>query len=166
VFSTPDNHICPGTCTDFTNLSQNAVTYQWTFTGATPATSTDTDPSTVCYNTPGSYSVQLIATNAITSDTLTLNNFITVYPYPPAQGILQSGDTLFANQGSVSYQWYFSGALIPGATDYFYVATQSGDYNVVCTDGNGCEVEAVIFDVISKVQSLVEQGNPIRVFPN
>jgi PKD repeat protein len=152
VFNAP-HHICPGTCTDFTNLSVNATSYLWTFGGATPSTSTDVNPVNICYNTPGSYSVSLIATNAITSDTLTLSNYITVYPYPPPQGILQSGDTLIANQGSVSYQWYYNGSLIPAATEYFYIAPQSGDYNVVCTDANGCEVEAVIFSVIADLPS-------------
>ena len=166
VFTTPDNHICPGTCTDFTNLSQNATSYLWSFGGATPGTSIDTDPTTICYNTPGTYSVQLIATNAITSDTLTLNNFITVYPYPAPQGIMQSGDTLFSNQGSVSYQWYYNGALIPGATDYFYVAPNGGDYNVVATDGNGCEVEAAIFDVVAGLTPALSEGEGVHLYPN
>ncbi|MEO8085706.1 MAG: T9SS type A sorting domain-containing protein [Bacteroidota bacterium] len=164
LFNAP-HQICPGTCTDFTNLSLNGTSFVWTFTGATPSTSTDVNPTTICYNTPGNYSVSLIATNAIGSDTLTLNNFITVYPYPAAQGIIQSGDTLFAIQGSASYQWYLDGNLIPGATDYFYIAPQSGDYNVVCTDGNGCEVEAVIFDVIASTQNPIG-GLEFAIFPN
>ena len=166
IFTTPDNHICPGTCTGFTNLSQNASSYQWTFAGASPGTSTDVDPALVCYNTPGTYAVELIATNGLTSDTLSLNNFITVYPFPPPQGILQSGDTLFANQGSQTYQWYFNGTLIPGATAYYFIATQSGDYNVVCADGDGCEVEAVINDVVAGYASLHTGNEPLRIFPN
>ena len=157
------NHLCPGTCTDFTNLSINASTYQWSFPGASPATSTDVNPTNVCYSTPGTYDITLIATGAGGSDTLTLSNYITVFPFPPPQGILQSGDTLFANQGSVTYQWYYNGVLIPGATDYFYVTSSFGDYNVVCADANGCEVEAAIFDV-----SVNEETNNsgIAVFPN
>ena len=165
LFNAP-HQICPGTCTDFTNLSQNGTSFIWTFAGATPSTSTDVNPTTICYNTPGNYSVSLIATNATGSDTLTLNNFITVYPYPAAQGILQSGDTLFANTGAVSYQWYYGGNTIPGATDYFYVATGSGDYNVVATDANGCEVEAVIFDVIAGLTPALSFGEGVVVFPN
>ena len=166
LFSAP-NHICPGTCTDFTNLSQNALSYVWTFNGANPSTSIDANPANICYNSPGTYSVQLIATNSVTSDTLTLNNYITVYPYPPPQGIAQSGDTLFANQGSVSYQWYHAGNLIQGATDYFYVATEGGNYNVLCTDANGCEVEAAIFDVVAGVSMLSYDGaQAMKLFPN
>ena len=164
AFTSP-NHICPGTCTDFTNLSSNAISYQWFFPGANPATSVDVNPHNICYNAPGTYDVTLIAENATASDTLTLNNYITVYPYPPPQGITQSGDTLFAIGGSASYQWYFNGNLISGATNYFYVAQTSGDYNVVATDINGCEVEAAIFNVLADVQFEVS-GLKFEVYPN
>ncbi|MCX6276455.1 MAG: PKD domain-containing protein, partial [Bacteroidetes bacterium] len=165
IFNAP-NQICPGTCTNFTNLSQNATSYLWDFTGATPSTSTDVNPLNICYNSPGSYSVSLVATNAITSDTLTLNNFITVFPYPSPQGIMQGGDTLFANQGAVSYQWYYGGNIINGAIDYYYIASQSGDYNIVATDANGCEVEAAIFDVVAAINNSQYTEESISVFPN
>jgi PKD repeat protein len=166
LFSAP-NHICPGTCTDFTNNSINATSYLWTFTGASPSTSTDVNPINICYNTPGTYSVTLIATNASGTDTLMLPNYITVYPQPAPQGIVQSGDTLFANAGAVSYQWYFNGNIINGATEYFYAATASGSYNVVATDLNGCEVEAVIFDVVAAIQAAGGGGREeLIIFPN
>jgi PKD repeat protein len=164
-FSAP-NTICPGTCTGFTNLSSNATSYQWYFPGASPATSTDTDPANICYNTPGTYDVSLTATSAAGMDSVTLTNYITVYAYPPPQGIVQGGDTLYANQGSNTYQWYQNGLLIPGATDYFYVISQNGNYNVVCTDSNSCEVEAVIFDVVADIFENNAAGASIDVFPN
>ncbi len=164
IFTSP-NHICPGTCTNFTNLSINANAFLWSFPGANPSTSTDVDPANICYNSPGQYDVQLIASNANGSDTLLLHNYITVYPYPAPQGISQNGDTLFANQGAVSYQWYHDGVLVPGATNYFYVADAGGNYNVVATDANGCEVEAVIFDVVAEVQDLTSDVG-FTIFPN
>jgi len=167
VLFTAPNHICPGTCTSFNNLSVNATSFLWLFPGANPSTSTDVSPTNICYTSPGSYSVTLMGTNGITSDTLTLNNYLTVYPYPAPQGILQSGDTLFANAGAVSYQWYHAGNLIPGATNYFYVATEGGDYNIVATDANGCEVEAAIFDVVAGIQSPAGIGNmQFEIYPN
>jgi PKD repeat protein len=143
----------------------NASSYLWTFQGATPSTSTDVDPTNICYNTPGSYAVSLIATNTTSSDTLTLNNYITVYPYPPPQGIAQIGDTLFANPGAVSYQWYYNGNIITGATDYYYISSQFGDYNVVATDANGCEVEAVIFGA-EAVPSPGSANTAVTLSPN
>jgi hypothetical protein len=157
--------ICPGTCTSFINLSTNASAYQWSFPSASPDTSTDVNPQNICYSTPGSYDVQLIASNANGSDTLLLTNYITVYPSPPPQSITQSGDTLFAVAGSASYQWYLNGNIINAATNYFYVAPTSGDYNVVATDANGCEVEAAIFNVVADVLSTVDNGL-LTIFPN
>jgi PKD repeat protein len=165
LFSAP-NHICPGTCTDFINLSQGATSFLWTFTGANPSSSIDASPVNICYNTPGSYNVTLIATNSLGSDTLTLNNYITVYPYPPPQAISQSGDTLFANAGAVSYQWYFNNNSIAGAINYYYVALAGGDYNVVATDQNDCEVEAVIFNVIAQITDMAGATSWVKVFPD
>jgi PKD repeat protein len=166
LFNAP-NHICPGTCTSFNNISVNAVSYVWDFPGGSPNISTDVDPQNICYSAPGVYPVTLIATNANGNDTLTLINFITVYPYPPPQGINQSGDTLFAIPGAVTYQWYQDGNIIPGATDYFYVAMQSGNYNVVATDANNCEVEAVIYDVVASTTPVsFGEGSGVRLFPN
>jgi len=166
AFQCNDPLICPGTCTDFTNLSQNASTYIWSFSGGNPAVSTDANPAGICYYNPGTYDVQLIASDGASSDTVLIQNFITVYPYPPPQGIMQSGDTLIANQGSVGYQWYYEGVLIPGATDYYYIAPQSGNYNVICTDANGCEVEAVINDVVAGLTPALSNGEGVTAFPN
>ncbi len=164
---TAANLICPGTCTDFTNLSVNATSYQWIFQGAIPSSSTDVNPTGICYNTPGNYDVTLIASDGIQSDTLILQNYITVYPFPAPQGISQSGDTLFANQGAAGYQWYLGGVLIPGATDYFYVAVQSGNYNVIANDATGCEVEAVIFNVVAAIHGSGNILNPVfEIRPN
>ena len=163
-FNAPQN-LCPGTCTNFTNLSFNATSFLWNFPGAVPSVSTDTNPENICYAAPGNYDVQLIAANSSGSDTLLLANYINVYPYPLPQGILQSGDTLFAIAGAASYQWYFNSDSIIGATNYFYVATQSGNYNVVVTDTNGCEVEAVINNVIASSQFPVTSSQ-LAIFPN
>jgi hypothetical protein len=104
-------------------------------------------------------------TNAVGADTLTLNNYVTVYPYPAPQGIMQNGDTLIANTGAVSYQWYHDGILIPGATEYFYVAPEGGNYNVVAVDDNGCEVEAVIFDVVAGLNPLADGSGQLAIYP-
>jgi len=166
MFNTDSANICPGSCISFTNQSSNATNFQWTFSGGTPATSSDVTPQNICYASPGTYDVQLIASNSNTSDSLLMQGYITVYPFPAPQGITQTGDTLFANAGATNYQWYYAGNLIPGATAYFYVATQNGDYNVLVGDSNGCEVEAVIYDVITSVVNSSIHSSGIQVFPN
>lgn len=166
AFSSPDHVICPGTCTSFDNLSVNATSFQWLLPGSSMPVSTDINPTNICYNNPGQYDVTLIATGASGTDTLTLHNYVTVYPYPSPQGISQQGDTLFAIQGAVGYQWYYNGIIINGATGYFYVAMASGDYNVVATDGNGCEVEAVVFNVVAGIENVSSELFPGNIFPD
>jgi len=162
---TSSPYLCPGVCIDFVNLSFQATSFQWSFPGASPDTSTIFNPTNICYFTPGSFAVQLIATNANGSDTLLLPNYITVFPAPLPQSISQNGDTLFAIAGSATYQWYFNGNMINGATDYLYVAPASGNYNVIVTDNNGCEVEAVINNVIASFQ-LPVISYQLEIFPN
>ena len=49
-------------------------------------------------------------------------------------------------------------------SDYFYVAQSSGDFNVVATDLNDCEVEAAIYDVIAEIVNAPD--NRLEIFPN
>jgi PKD repeat protein len=70
--------ICAGSTVTFTNLSTGAASYLWNFgAGASPATSTATNP-TVTFNTVGSNTITLTATNAFGSDTETKTNYILV----------------------------------------------------------------------------------------
>lgn len=55
------NLICETQQIEFQDLSQNAVAYNWTFEGGTPATSTSTNPI-VTYNSEGLFSVSLEVT--------------------------------------------------------------------------------------------------------
>jgi PKD repeat protein len=70
--------ICAGSTVTFTNLSTGATSYLWSFgAGASPATSTLTNP-TVTFNTTGSKTITLTATNSFGSDTETKTNYILV----------------------------------------------------------------------------------------
>lgn len=77
-FVTLSPEICVGNSVLFYNLSLNEPTsFQWTFDGGVPATSTALNP-TVNYANAGTYDVTLITTNALGTDTLTLSNYIVV----------------------------------------------------------------------------------------
>lgn len=77
-FTENNNQVCVGTPIQFTDQSWGSPTsWAWSFQGGTPATSTAQHP-TVSWNTPGTYTVELIATNARGSDTLTQTNYIVV----------------------------------------------------------------------------------------
>ena len=59
--------------------TNNPTSWSWTFTGGSPTTSTERNP-TVVYSMPGSYSVALRAANSNGADLITKNNFIQVNP--------------------------------------------------------------------------------------
>jgi PKD repeat protein len=75
-----DQTLIPIDCSiNFNSLSQGPPqTYEWIFEGANPSTSTDKNPIDISYNTPGSWDVQLIVTNSLGSDTLLIEDYITV----------------------------------------------------------------------------------------
>jgi PKD repeat protein len=79
-FSASATSICPNNNVTFTNLTTSCTattTYQWTFAGGNPATSTSVTP-TVMYANPGTYTVTLIATNSNGNNTKTTTNMIVV----------------------------------------------------------------------------------------
>jgi len=77
-FSGTPTTVCQGGTVNFTNLSTNATSYSWSFgAGATPSTSTATNPSVV-FNTAGTFPITLTATNAFGNDVETKTGYITV----------------------------------------------------------------------------------------
>jgi PKD repeat protein len=152
-FSVNDSTICSGECLNFINLSQYATSYQWFFSGGTPSGSTLTNPQGICYNSSGSYDVTLIATNGDGSDTMTLSNYITIYPPAQFSALTKNGDTLFSVPGYISYVWYYDTTLIAGANGSYFIATQNGNYSVVVTDSNGCMATAQMIDVVTKIDN-------------
>ena len=78
-FSASKLSICVGECISFTDLTTNSPTsWSWTFNGAGTTNSTVQNPANICYNTPGNYTVTLVATNANGSDTETKTSYINV----------------------------------------------------------------------------------------
>lgn len=72
--------VCEGQTLQFTDMSyHNTTNWNWTFTGGTPSSSSDQNP-TVTYSTAGTYTVTLTAGDGVTTDSETKTNYITVLP--------------------------------------------------------------------------------------
>lgn len=77
-FSANKDLICMGETIDFLNLSLNiSDSVYWTFEGGTPEVSTEISP-TVTYTEGGIFSAKLVASNANGTDSLLIENLITV----------------------------------------------------------------------------------------
>ncbi len=77
-FSANSQVVCKNEKVEFTATNANATSsYEWTFEGGTPATSTDVTPE-VRYNAEGNYKVTLTVNDGTNESTIVKENFITV----------------------------------------------------------------------------------------
>jgi len=162
--NTGNTSLCEKFCINFFDQSTSYPTsWQWIFPGGDPSSSTLQNPINICYNSPGTFDVTLITTNASGSDTLTLHNYITVYPTPPFPTITQVGYTLTSSPAD-SYQWQLNTTDISGATNQSYNVLQSGYYTVIIGDSNSCKNSATTYVLISGIDD-VSAAN-IFIYPN
>ncbi len=150
-FAADNTTISAGESVTFTNLSVNASTYYWTFTGGNPSTSTDVNP-TVTYETAGTYPVTLFAAGENSSDSETKTAYITVLPVTSADFEASAtevfvGDSVaFTNlsENATSFFWTFEGATPENSTEENPVVTynEPGYYDVTlfATNGHGYDV--------------------------
>jgi len=167
-FISSDTTFCneSGKCINFTDISTgNPTNWHWLFPGATPDSSNLQNPDSICYYTPGSYPVTLIVTNSNGTDTLTVSPMITLATPPSPPNTSVSNDTLFCSYAT-SYQWYFNGSPIAGATDSFYVFTSVGTYAVQIADGNGCSVLSGGILITGLIPYPISSEDGITIFPN
>jgi gliding motility-associated-like protein len=140
-FMASDTTICVGDCINYTDLSTNSPTsWSWTFSGAATATSNAQNPSNICYNSPGTFAVTLIAANANGSGSLTKTGYITVNPPPAAFAgadviICTGQQTVLNGSGGVGYLWQ------PGnqpTASYTVTPAATTTYTLLVTDAIGC----------------------------
>ncbi|MEI8278656.1 MAG: PKD domain-containing protein [Bacteroidota bacterium] len=141
---------CAPLVVQFTNTSSgNPTSYQWDLGNST--LSTLQNPST-SYTSPGTYTVTLTVSNGQGSNTKTITNYITVYPNPQVDFMVN--DTLgcaplgvsFTNlsnplvPGTVTYQWNFGDGNISPSQNPTHTYATSGYYNVtlIVTNSQGC----------------------------
>lgn len=102
----------------FTDLStNNPTTWSWTFEGGTPGTSTDQDP-VVTYNTVGTYTVTLLASNTAGSDTETKTGYIIVTDAP----------LVYCSSQGNNYSYEYIGNVTVGDLDYTSAGSNYTDY--------------------------------------
>jgi len=95
-FSANQTTICSGDCIDYTDLTTgtNLNTWTWSFPGANTTSSFDQDPTGICYNIPGSYSVTLEVTDDLGTTSETFIDYITVNACIPPVAQIFAPDTV------------------------------------------------------------------------
>ncbi len=142
-FTTNNTSGCNAVSVTFSDQSTNSPTsWSWQFTGGTPSTSTQQNP-TVSYSAPGTYNVTLTATNTNGADAETKSSYITVLASPTSSSTFVNASCPGINTGSVNLS--VSGGASPytylwsnGATTQDLSNIAGGTYTVTITDANTC----------------------------
>jgi gliding motility-associated-like protein len=126
--------------------SSNATSYLW---------STGQTTSNISVNTSGNYSVIITNSNGCTS-LPSLLFAVTVNPLPAIPIIVSNGATTFCVGSDVTLEAPLSNTYLwsNGSTTQSITVSNSGSFNVVVTDGNGCT------SAVSANQTVVVNPNP------
>lgn len=135
------------------NKITGADTYEWTFEGGNPATSSQKNPGEILYSKQGTYTIKLIATNADGesnefSKTVVIKEGIKIEftheiiksNFSPVEVILKNTTV---GEG-LTFKWDFhdgAPATFTGKTPPNVVFTTPGDHTIMLTVSNGFESE-------------------------
>lgn len=130
---------CPSLGVQYSDYSSGQPTsWNWAFPGGTPSSSTEQNPF-VGYNSPGTYSVSLIATNANGVDSISFVNYISIGSSPYLPPVATGGQfcssvgqaTITANpSGGGTIRWWdqpAGGAILDTGNNFSTFLSQETD---------------------------------------
>ncbi|MFT4524526.1 MAG: lysyl endopeptidase [Bacteroidia bacterium] len=172
-FSSNGNNVCLGESVIFSNESTPSVgtTRAWTFEGGSPSTSTSNAPF-IGYNTVGDFDVTLVITNSTGSNTIVMQDFISVIEVTGGssniidENLWDGGDngsaTVTGSGGVTPYTYAWSPGGASGST---VDNLSAGNYVVTVTDATGCE-NTVSVSIGNNVGINEADENAFMLFPN
>lgn len=125
AFTSTNASICRNGSVQFTDQSTGNPapnSWTWSFPGGSPSSSNLKNPGPITYSTNGVYPVTLTVGNGVNSQTITLNNYVTVTSVTPT--IVLQGDTSICqgftanfaatgtNLGTPTYEWTLNGSPV------------------------------------------------------
>lgn len=165
-FDASSSNICIGECIDFSDLTQGDIlTWAWTFTGSSTSTSSDENPSNICYPTTGNFDVTLSVTSTCGASTFTANNFIIVNPAVTPQitadvtSICDGEIATLQTNAAGDLQWYNGLNPINGATSSTLEVAAGGTYYVQAGNGSCSSLSNEIVVISSPIEPIVISNN-------
>ncbi len=146
--------LCPGECV--------TLCVEPPFSSVIWNTGSSTPCITVC-ETSEYFPIGLDSLGNVDSTLIQNPAIVTVHNPNPQMHVMN--DSLWVSGEFEAYQWYLDSVAIPNATNWWYVALQSGYYNVEVTDSFGCSGFANYMDF--PPQAIEGRENvQFEIFPN
>ena len=161
-FTSGADTICTGDSVQFMDGSTNATTYNWSFVGANPGTSTLQNP-VVSYDSSGTYNVTLIASGLGGADTSTQSYTVEVSQMPLAAFtttdtllLLPNTTATFTNTSSNAdtYIWDFGDGNSAPDINPWHIYNQVGVYTVMLiAQSTFCPDDTLVMDSLVRVET-------------
>ncbi len=190
MFGSSTTEPCTQSMIDFYDLSSGgAISWEWTFEGGSPATSTEQNP-VVAYFTAGTFDVTLTVSDGLETNTMMLENYITVTAPSQIPGTPTgeneictnwSPPTQYSTTGAAnaeSYIWEImpsaAGTISGGGTtaSVTWVLNWEGTatirvkgYNEPCGEGQFSENLSVACSICTGINEQAELDG-VRIYPN
>ena len=115
--------------------------------------------------TSGDYFVISTSPSGCYASSDTINIVICDSLFTPT--IYQNGHLLYTDTSSYSFQWFYNGTAISGATGQLITADNEGDYWVELTSYNGCVYSSAVQTMdFTELSDLSFSNGPLKLFPN
>ncbi|MEZ5195917.1 MAG: T9SS type A sorting domain-containing protein [Bacteroidales bacterium] len=164
--------ICEMDMVNYSDLSSGAITsWEWTFEGGNPATSTEQNP-VVTYENQGTYDVELTVSDGTQSNTFLLEDYITVSTTPPTMlnpfsDVCEYWPEFELTGGSPAGGVYSGPGVANGMFDPAVAGLGTHTITYTYTASNGCDnfaEQTILVDPCTGVGELSEKG--MRIYPN
>ncbi len=173
-FSSSTTLVCAGSSVNFYDQSTGSPTsWNWTFNGGTPASSTTQNP-VVTYSSPGTYDVVLQVSNASGSDTKTSTGHITVFDNLTAAFTQTAAglNVLFTDNssGATQWDWDFGDGNTSTSQNNNHVYATAGTYTVcLIVDNPACDTVSTCQTITVNSSIGVDENellSDLKIFPN
>jgi PKD repeat protein len=134
--------------------TSNTTSWLWSFSGGTPSSSTEQNP-TVVYENAGTYTVTLVASNNSGATNVTEIDLVTIAPLPSPgfETTIDGSQVIFNNTttNGNSYFWTFGDGTTSTETNPNHLYPTDGQYDVILTATNECGMMSTEIVTISIV---------------
>lgn len=165
-FTASSTNICEDDCIDLSDNStgSNISDWDWTFNGATPVSSTDQNPSNICYSTAGTYDITLTITDDNGTDDVTQSITVSscasdppVADFDVDTNIVCKGDCIsftdLSTGDPTSWEWTFeegspSSSTSQNPSQICYDSVGTFDVTLTVTNANGSDQSSTSITVL------------------